>query len=327
LRPESFPFLDSETRDIFHMGKTAVILNGTASSAAGVTDLMARLARRHECDLHIPASSPNLAALVKSLAQHGVPRIIAAGGDGTISGVVNALLPEFPEVEVAVIPLGTGNDLARALDIPFGDLEMAFQLAATRPATPMDVVEVHHGDDTFFVNAATGGFGGEVTATLTRAEKQIWGPFAYWLTAMARLSELHAFDLDLTLDGERTQQRVYGFVAANGRYVGGGFPMAGQALLDDGLLDVTIVPELPAMELLTAGLGFMLGSPSGESGALVTRRARRLEMHASPQMAISLDGEATQVFDAVLEVAPGALRIVAGDSPAAFVPTDSTVAS
>jgi diacylglycerol kinase (ATP) len=297
------------------MSKASVIYNSSAGGLADITESIAQLAARYDCDLRLLAEASELATAIHEAAANQASRIIVAGGDGTIGQSINSLLPIFGEVEFGILPLGTANDLSRSLDIPAADLERAFEIAVTRPVIPIDVVHVHNGISTHFVNAATGGFGGEVTASLTDSNKQLWGPFSYWMSAMGKLVDLHAFDVQLELDGEPSQLRIFGMGIANGRYVGGGFPIAAGALLDDGLMDLTIIPELPTLELLGAGINFMLGRQTDGAGVL-TKRARRVTMRTQPSMHFSLDGEPTKTVDAVFEVLPGALHIAAGDKPA-----------
>lgn len=306
-----------EFQPIVPMNQAIVIHNQSAGSAAGLDEAIERLARRHGCQRKSLSDRTSLAAVVEAAVQTRCSRVIVAGGDGTIARVVNLLLPRFPHVELGIVPLGTGNDLARSLDLPIDDVELAFSIAATRPATAIDVVRVEKGSTSYFVNAATGGFGGETSEPVNSADKQLWGPFAYWFAALAKFVEMRVFQLRLTLDGETCEQPVFGIGVANGRYVGGGFPLAGQAMLDDGLLDVILVPELPTLELLAAGLNYVLGR-SADTGGVIVKRARRIEVHSQPEMPFSLDGEATLGFDSLFEIVPAGLRVVGGDHPEAI---------
>jgi len=85
---------------------------------------------------------------------------------------------------------------------------------------------------------ANGGFGGRVAADLRVDDKQRWGAMAYWMTSVLELTQLTPFDLEIVLDGQRHAcGEALGLAIANGRFVGGGFPIAPNATLDDGLLD------------------------------------------------------------------------------------------
>ncbi|MGE0758692.1 MAG: diacylglycerol kinase family protein [Pirellulaceae bacterium] len=296
------------------MSKTVVVMNATAGMAGDRREELDRLAQYYGFPLQVPMESSDLSTMVRSLAAEAPSRILVAGGDGTVAQVANAILPDYPQIELAIIPLGTGNDLARSLDIPLDDMQLAFDIAATHAATPIDVMLVEHGKVRYCLNAATGGLGAEVTASLGAANKQLWGAFAYWFTAVGKLADLHAFEIDLVIDTEPTHHRVFGLCVANGRYIGGGFPIAAQAKLDDGWMDVLIVPEMPSLDLLGAGMNFMLSGASERSGVTV-QRAQRIEIQSRPPLPFSLDGEASVAFNAVFEIIPKYLACVAGSSP------------
>ena len=147
------------------------------------------------------------------------------------------------------------------------------------------------------------------------ADKQRWGAFAYWLTAVTHLARMDEFDVVLTLDGRRERHRAYGIGIGNGRFVGGGFPIAPHALLNDGKLDVTVIPVLPTLELLAAGFNFAL-SAGHRDDRLATYQAERLDVFAEPDMYFSVDGEPVRAISAGFRVLPRAVRMVVGDDAA-----------
>jgi len=307
------------------MKPTYLIFNSTAGAAAQVSVRLERFANQMRCELLTTKAAGDAARLARAAVQAGAERLIVAGGDGTISQVVNGLAPDFVP-ELAIVPLGTGNDLARSLDVPSDSLEVALSLSVDGHARAIDVIRVVDESTHYLINAATGGFGGKVAADLTPADKLRWGALAYWTTAVRELTDLHDFQIDVTLDGFRTELTVYGIAVANGRYVGGGFPIAPWAWLNDGWLDVTIMPVLPTVELLAAGMDYMLGI-ANETGRVPTFRARRVRMTAAPPIMFSIDGEPIQELTAAFEIVPGALRVVVGESPALLAEAESTSAT
>jgi diacylglycerol kinase family enzyme len=132
---------------------------------------------------------------------------------------------------------------------------------------------------------------------------------AYWLTAFSKLSELQESRVQLELDSETIDITTYGLAVANGKYVGGGFPVAPIARLDDGLLDVTAVPILPTIELLASGVDFILGRHHA-ADRVRTMRSSRVRVIAEPRLIYSFDGESIRGVDATFEIVPGAMRIV-----------------
>ncbi len=298
--------------------KQCVIHNANAGA-----NVIAQLKRRQfttaqQCAFSAAVSAADVDRQVRTAVERGVERIIVAGGDGTVSRVVDILSNDFSRVDVAILPLGTGNDLARSMGIPLDNLDAAFELALSGESVSVDVVRVFDGETTYLINAASAGFGGQVAAHIDPLDKARWGAFAYWMTAVTELANLPQFDVNLKLDDRTFSSRVYGLTIANGRYLGGGFPIARKAFVNDGLIDVTVIPVLPTLELLAAGLNYMVGSSSG-GDRLLNFRAKRVEVASTPEMLFSLDGEPVCEVEASFEVIPVALRVVAGPiSPAIF---------
>jgi diacylglycerol kinase family enzyme len=181
----------------------------------------------------------------------------------------------------------------------------------------LDVVRaVIGGQTSHLLNAASAGFGGQVAADISATDKARWGGFAYWMTAISELVNLPQFDVHLELDDQSIDASVYGLAIANGRFVGGGFPIARNAFVNDGLLDVTVIPVLPATELLAAGMSYMAGRSSG-GRRLQNFRSARVHVTSKAEMMFSIDGDPIRAAEATFEVLPQALRVVVGsEAPA-----------
>ena len=287
------------------------------SGAASRGDLVRRSMPAHSPMIPTCADESKFRQSLEQAFDAGVRRVIVAGGDGTVHRLINCVTPRVGPIEMAIIPLGTGNDLARSLGLPLDDDDYAIRLALTGAAQPIDVVRVDDGSVSYFVNGATAGFGGQVAVDTTPEVKATWGPFAYWMTAISELAQLTEYDVQLHFDHHRIRTKTYGLAVANGRYVGGGFPIAPFAWVDDGLLDVTLIPVLPPLELLAAGLNYILGELTG-GGRLKTFRSRSVRIVSRPDMMYSMDGDPVREVDARFEVLPSALNMVPGPFPVAL---------
>lgn len=293
------------------MKRNCLIFNGNAGAASSLETLFRRFMSAPQCDFRATTDADDVRLQVQSAIEQGAERIIVGGGDGTVNRVVGAMAAHFGRADLAILPLGTGNDLARSVGIPLDNLEAALSLAFTGDSVPIDVVRVFDGQTTYLVNAASAGFGGQVSAGINPIDKARWGASAYWMTAIAELVNLPQFDVHVELDDQTFDSRVYGLTIANGRYLGGGFPIAREAFVNDGLLDVTVIPVLPALELLAAGLNYMVGIASG-GDRLQNFRSRRVHVTSTPEMLFSIDGDPIREVEATFEVLPRALRVVAG---------------
>jgi diacylglycerol kinase (ATP) len=291
--------------------KTCTIANTQSGGWERNHQLLERLARESDSELLRTGDDLALPEVLDLARRNACRRLIVAGGDGTLSRVVNALGPGLSEFELAILPLGTGNDLARSVGVPVDSLQRAWSVAVEGEVTPMDVVRTSNGRSSYLVNAATAGFGGKVSTDVQSEDKNRWGALAYWITAFSRFVELEEFQLRLDLDDRSISLPTYGLAIANGRYVGGGFPVAPEAWVDDGMLDITTIPVLPTLDLLAVGIDFMLGTHHA-ANTVSTYRSSFVRIHAEPDMPFSLDGEPTRSFDATFETLPRALRLVKG---------------
>lgn len=259
-------------------------------------------------------------------AGQGRDLIIACGGDGTISEVANGILESGADVELGVLPSGTGGDFKRTLKIPSRAPDAAAALRSGR-SVRMDVGRVAFQDRAgkpahrFFLNVASCGMGGEV---IRRVEENSSG----WLNAatrragggqlsyaLASLQTTVAFDkpaLRIQLDDQPEFRLVVAnLCVANARYFGGGMKIAPEAKLNDGLLDVVAVGDLGALEILTNVYKLYLGTHLGMQKVQHTlaRKVRVRAVEADEQVLIEIDGELPGTLPATFEILPRRLRV------------------
>jgi lipid kinase YegS len=240
--------------------------------------------------------------LVAEAVSAGYPLIIAGGGDGTLHEVVEALVEFHSAASLALLPLGTANDFARAAGVPLEPAE-ALDLLDVAPVR----IDLGDAEGRRFLNMATGGFGSLITANTSEELKSALGGAAYLLTGLTRFSEIRAAfgrfsGPDFSWEGE--------FVAlgiGNGRQAGGGHLLCPQALVDDGLLDICIIPapqDLP--QTLTTLLS---GGILGLEAVSVSARLAWVEVEAPEGLDLNLDGEPMHSQRLRFSVQPRALAI------------------
>ncbi|MBB1610016.1 MULTISPECIES: lipid kinase YegS [unclassified Pseudomonas] len=286
------------------MAKPEAMLILHGKQAANDEVRAAVLARREagwRLDVRVTWEEGDAERLVGEALAAGYPTLVASGGDGTARAVAEALYRTDAEASLALLPLGTANDFARAAGIP---LEPAAALGLLEEAArPIDLGEV---EGRIFLNMATGGFGSTVTANTSEDLKKALGGAAYLLTGISRFSEVHSAEGHFRGPGFDWQGEFLALGIGNGRQAGGGHPLCAQALADDGLLDVSI---LPAPGDMLSALGSLLGSGGGLQELFVRARLPWLELEAGEGLAINLDGEPLQASRARFEVRPAALRL------------------
>jgi diacylglycerol kinase (ATP) len=292
--------------------KTWILVNPNAGSVDEQAALGETLSRLPETEVHHTERGGHAEELARDAVRQGVDRIVAAGGDGTLNEVVNGLSEDFGRASLGLLPLGTGNDFARSIQVP-DDLEGALAVLREGRTRRLDVVRATlPGRSRYFINMSAGGFSGLVSEKADDA-KDRWGPLAYMRAAVEALPELRTFQAAIRLSGaEELDLETYNLVVSNGRFVAGGIPAAPQAELDDGLLDLMIVPATTGPKLALLVPQVLLGRHLG-SDLLVFRKATRIEIQSDPPMTFNLDGELLDEAPSVFEVLPRALEVVVGE--------------
>ena len=291
--------------------KTWILVNPNAGSVDEQAELEATLGRLPDTVVRCTEREGHAEELAREAVREGVEQVVAAGGDGTLNEVVNGLSEDFGRVRLGLLPLGTGNDFARSIQVP-DDLEGALAVLREGRTRRVDVARATlRSRSRCFINMSAGGFSGLVSEKAGSA-KDRWGPLAYMRAAVDALPELRAFRISIRLSGaEELDLAAYNLVISNGRFVAGGIPAAPQAELDDGLLDLMIVPETTGPNLAILVPQVLLGRHLG-SDLVIFRKATRIEIESDPPMGFNLDGELLDEQPAVFEVLPRALEVVVG---------------
>ena len=260
--------------------------------------------------VRIPWNKKDKRTVVRKLLTEGYRRIIAGGGDGTLNAVAGAMLEKtkyLDQADMAILPLGTANDLAHGLNLPCDDLTRCLHVACTGQSRPMDIGVVN---DRIFVNVASGGFGAEVTATTPQDLKKALGGTAYTLNGLIKLWGMEPYTGTLQIPGsEPLTGSMLLMAVGNNRLAGGGFEVAPRAIPDDGLLDLMM---LGAGQALDPGQLLAEMKDPFNSGNTLIRYLQldRFTIEANRPLHINLDGEPMLSEKLAFSVLPRALRIV-----------------
>lgn len=212
-------------------------------------------------------------------------RVVVAGGDGSIASA--ALWAAGAGLPFAVIPSGTANDFARALDLP-EDREEAAVLAAD-PDAELRALEVGRAAGRPFVNAANAGLATHAARAATPLKQKL-GPLAYAVGALRAGITEQPLDVTIRADGaERFQGRAWQVIVAATGAFGGGSQIA-PASPDDGVLDVTVITAGPRPGLIRRAFGLRRGTLHQQDG-VVRLTGHDLEVVLPPGEAWNVDGE------------------------------------
>lgn len=184
--------------------------------------------------------------------------LIVIGGDGTINEVLNGI-PLDCSVTLSYIPVGSGNDFARGMQLPHQSAEMLNRILSASPARAIDVGQLESGKRTSYFAISSGiGYDAEVCYEVSHSRMKKWlnrfhlGKLVYAYAAVKLLFTFQPSDLDVELDGGRRYHftNVYFIAGMNLPYEGGGFRFCPHASCRDGALDYLVVHDLSKWKIL-----------------------------------------------------------------------------
>jgi lipid kinase YegS len=210
---------------------------------------------------------------------------------------------------LALLPLGTANDFATAAGIPV-EPEAALALARAGQLRHIDLLKVtaEHGPH-WCANVATGGFGTQVTVETDEAMKRVLGGLAYVITGLSRVGRVEPLRARFSGPGFSWVGAFIALGLGNGRQAGGGQALCPEALIDDGLLDLTIIPELTGAFASTLGTLITGGKQAALEQVAVRRQLPWVEIDVDQPITLNLDGEPETSRHFRIECVPARLRM------------------
>lgn len=257
-----------------------------------------------EAHVHVPESAEHMRFLIRAEAR-SVDAVVVGGGDGTINSALKAVLEAG--LPLGILPLGTANDLARTLDIPL-DLHEACSLIASCSTR---VIDVAWANTRPFLNAAGLGLSTQVARRLTADSKRILGPFSY-ASAVAEAFRSHRpFRAQIRSAEGVEEVTSIQITVGNGVYYGGGTPLAEDAAIDDGLLDLYSVRPQTLARLIAVAFAVRRGTQRQLGAGVDTASSSEFEIVTRPRLTVSLDGEPAVETPVQFRVVPRGLTVFA----------------
>jgi len=290
-------------------------LNGKSADRPEIRQAVAALREQgHRVSVRVTWEAGDAARFAaeaaRSSQEEPIDVVIAGGGDGTLNEVASGLLeagrPADETPALAVLPLGTANDFATGLGLDPVDSVECLRVAAEGSLGALDVGVVNGRP---FINMATGGFGATVTTETDPALKRMVGGAAYLFTGLQRFSELAACEGQIEAENFSWSGPFLALAVGNGRQAGGGAVLCPGALIDDGLLDLTIIPS-PVREDIGPLFSrlFERGLRALEE-EVVTLQGRWLRIETQAEIQMNLDGEPIRGRTMDIQVEQSRLRI------------------
>ena len=318
--------LETLAHDPLHLKQTLFIVN--PASARGATLRAWENARREliaagaTFDEHMTARPGEATEVAREALNSGVARIVAVGGDGTLSEVVNGYFDACGAVidsnaAIGLLPSGTGSDFRRSLGLT--SRSDSIRTLISSETRLLDAARADFCDRDgasvcrSFINVASFGLGGDVSALVNKWRESLpsWigGSARFAAAAIAALGRYKNVEVSLRLDERAMTINSNLIVVANGRFAGGGMMLAPHAELDDGLLDVIVTDGVSRLDVIRELPRIQRGAHL-KNPKVTEIRAREVSIGTEEPMAIDLDGEMVGFTPAHLSVLPSAIRFL-----------------
>ncbi len=305
-----------------------LILNHRANLSSSLRRSLRRAARDLEdrnitVESFVTESPLDAEQLAREACTEGHAAVIAVGGDGTLHQVINGVMMQDrecrSEVTVGLIPAGTANDFASCLGLRSCD---AYRILMALTEERVKWLDLGKLQSRYFINVATGGFGADATRNLSPSLKSLYGAKTYFLNGAFKLLTTLPHQVRFQSGDWHWEGRALAFAVGNGKQAGGGCMLCPEAQLDDGELDLCIIPfHVEIHKLLTSWVNgptaaiaklLTLQNPlrHGVLGYLleyykelvVRKKVTSLDIQFEQAPPLNLDGEPTE-FDKELNVA------------------------
>jgi YegS/Rv2252/BmrU family lipid kinase len=290
--------------------KTLFIINPRSGAGGRLKELKNAIKTRFpRADIVLTQRAGHAKELAARASREGLARLIVCGGDGTINEAVQSLA--LSQTALGVIPLGSGNGLAREIGAPLNDFAAACQNILT--ARPLRC-DLGRANGEYFINLAGFGLEADIAAAFDeRGKTGARGKWPYFKLGASKFFNYKAPRVAVELDGGQPMTlRPLTLVFSNGRQYGSGFKIAPRASFHDGFLDMTVVEsQNPARLLLGLPNFFKEGLSPVEVRGL--RRLKKAAVHIEGAFNYHIDGEPRRAEDLLaIEIAPAAITLLIG---------------
>ena len=257
--------------------------------------------------------------LAEKAGEQGFDMVIAMGGDGTVHEVINGImrLPAERRPILGVVPVGSGNDFAHAIGIPLQSDHALYHALKGEPGRiDLGLMTDEHGRKEYFDN--TLGIGFDAVVTIRSHKLPLLRGFLMYLTAVLQTIILNhdPVGMQISSDGENWKQSNLLLTVCNGPREGGGFLIAPDAKLDDGLLHYAIIEKVSRLMMFRLVPEVMKGT-HGRFKPVKLGACKKMSVLADRPMYIHADGEIYTGFGSNLrsvsfDIQPGALKVIRG---------------
>jgi diacylglycerol kinase (ATP) len=301
--------------DIQQKPKTFVVVNPVAgvSQPEAVREKIETAFRSRDIPVEIyeTTGKENLRQKVRTAVQQGFRLFVSAGGDGTLSGVIDGLVGT--QLPLIILPTGTWNTVAQIMNIPLQiepALELVFQEHTIRT---VDALQVNQG---FFILSVSAGVGSRTMEDVKRQEKRRFGKLVDLWKGIKQLMEFRSYLFDVKIDGKLSRFRASELMVANSA------SLALKALqldpgirMDDGKMNVCRIYANTLGEYFKLAVSMLRGYQKHNWNVLCMEATREVEIHCREKLPVQGDGDIIGRLPVTVKIYPKAVQIVAPANP------------
>lgn len=250
------------------------------------------------------SSNADIEQHVQDLNPEEIHTLVASGGDGTIHGLVNALMKSGIQIPVAIFPEGTSNDVATHLSIPFQCRQYCRLLSEGR-LTDIDLGRVN---DRYFINVAAAGLITDTAHEVQYRLKNFLGRGAYLLKSLEKIPRVQTMHLKVEVDGQKTALDTMLFLVLNGGTAGGFQSLMPASDMNDGLLDFLAIRPVSLHQATQLLYKFLRGHLLQDDNIYYCQ-GRQFRIELEPDTSTDLDGEIGPGLPWEVSVCPSAIKM------------------
>lgn len=290
--------------------KIFVVLNPVAGQSKPETIRQALdrhlVQNNHSYEVYETTGQEQLSDVVRAAVDEDFDLFVAAGGDGTMSGVAGGLVQTG--LPLGIIPIGTSNSLARELDIPLHP-EEALRLCIGKHATK--VIDTMQVKERFFLLNISLGLSSLTMFRTAREDKRRFGRLAYIWTGLRGLLGFRSQRLNLKIDGQSHHVRASELAIVNaGIFAGSIFRWGPQIRLDDGRVDISVVRVRTAFDYFRIGWDILLNRQKQDPHIRYFQARGNIEIDSDRPLLVQGDGEIIGRTPLRVQVVPHAVEMI-----------------
>ena len=278
-------------------------VSGNASFKQRLDEMVWKFQERG-CMLYLYRTAKDLHTLPLYIREAGVEGVIAAGGDGTVHGIVNIIVKEELNLPMGIFSSGTSNDFATHLGLA-GRLENYIDNILMGRTRWIDLGRI---GEEYFINVASAGVMTNIAHEVDVRLKNALGKMAYYLKGIGELPRFRSVKFTIEADGERYEEEGFLFVLVNSDVVAGFSNVAAQAKIDDGKLDFLLVRKCSIPELMALTAEIVSGRGISEKNVLYLQ-AKHFRISADTALQSDVDGELGTFLPLTVETMPRAIEV------------------